>query len=302
MHIIDLCEKLYHEYGAGLISGFEEHVSAGLVGNGSECFGYDDELSLDHDVCADFCLWVDDDVYGTVAPVLEKRRLSLPDRYMGLERVCRATLSERRRGVFSCGEFYRSLIGCDTLPTTPAEWLRIPDYALAAASNGRVFSAGATDFTYMRNMIKNGIPTDVYLKKLSRAVIMAAQYGQYNYSRCIKHGENGTARLAISGFCQNVAYSVYYLNRSHPPFYKWLFRGMRGLRQGAPICAELETLLQTTDPSECAAMIETISARLLRLLKDAGCTDGSESYLEPHAYRIAGRIRDRELSAMHIME
>lgn len=302
MRTIDLCERFYRDYGADLIHGYEECVSAGLVGNGSECFGYDDEVSLDHDVCADFCLWVDDDAYGEVAPTLEKRRLALPDRYMGLERVCRAARSEKRRGVFSCGEFYRSLIGCDTLPKYPAEWLRIPDHALAAAANGKVFTDGATDFTYMRNCIINGIPTDVYLKKLSRSVIMSAQYGQYNYSRCIKHGESGAARLALDGFCMNVAYSIYYLNRRNPPFYKWLFRGIRELKLGFSVGAELEGLLTAQDPSVCTEMIEDISAHLLCLLRNGGYTYGAERYLEPHAYRIAEKIRDRELSAMHIME
>ena len=154
----------------------------------------------------------------------------------------------------------------------------------------------------MRNMIINGIPADVRTKKLSRAVIMAAQYGQYNYSRCIRHGEIGASRLALDGFCQNIAFSVYYLNRKHPPFYKWLFRGMRQLERGAGIAEELEKLLVTFDPTECAGAVERISAHLLRLLTDGGYTCGSERYLEPHAYRIAAKIRDRELSAMHIME
>ena len=303
MHVIDLCEGFFREYGADVIRGFGGCVSAGLVGNGSECFGYDDEVSLDHDVSVDFCLWVDDEAYSEAAPVLEERRSRLPDSYMGLERICRRTAnSEKRRGVFSCGEFYRSLIGYSTLPETPAEWLRIPDHALAAASDGRVFTDGATDFTYMRNMIKNGIPTDVYLKKLSRAVIMAAQYGQYNYFRCMKHGERGAARLALDGFCRNVAYCVYYLNRKHPPFYKWLIMGMRELETGAELAALTEELLLTADSDLCGEMIEDISGRLLGLLRDGGYTYGTEKFLEPHAYRIAQKIRDSELSAMHIME
>ena len=64
MRGLEKARELYEFRGRELIHRlfpeYEDKIAVGLAGHGSECFGYDDELSEDHDFEEGFCLWVDD--------------------------------------------------------------------------------------------------------------------------------------------------------------------------------------------------------------------------------------------------
>ena len=53
-----------------------------------------------------------------------------------------------------------------------------------------------------------------------------AQSGQYNYRRCLAHGETGAAQLACDELVRSTMHAVFLLNRAYMPFYKWAFRAM----------------------------------------------------------------------------
>ncbi len=65
---LELSRAYYEEYGKPMIdtqlAQYKPYLAAGLVGEGSECLGFDDELSTDHDFGPAFCLWVPEELYA----------------------------------------------------------------------------------------------------------------------------------------------------------------------------------------------------------------------------------------------
>ena len=56
-------------------SEFVPRIAAGLVGEGSQCFGFDDEISQDHDWGAFVCLWLTAEDYALFGKELQQALL-----------------------------------------------------------------------------------------------------------------------------------------------------------------------------------------------------------------------------------
>ena len=191
-------------------------------------------------------------------------------------------------------------------PESDLQWLSIPSHALAEATNGAVFRDDLGLFTEIRETLLHGMPEDVRLKKLAARVITMAQAGQYNYPRCVRHGEYGAAMLTMTEFVNAACEAIYLLNRRHMPYYKWQLRGMENLKVLAGMKDALEFLLTSENDEQGrilkSAVIEDICAAVVKELKAQHLTHGSWDYLEPHAFEIASHIENPDLRAMHIME
>ncbi|MDE6963690.1 MAG: DUF4125 family protein, partial [Lachnospiraceae bacterium] len=273
---------------------YEHLIAVGLVGEGSECFGFDDQVSRDHDFGPGFCLWITDSVYDEIGEALQRAYEELPSTYMGITRF--TTLKAQKRvGVFRIGDFYENLIGLRDVPETRNQWLFLDDYRLATTVNGKVFRDDLGEFTRIRRGILAYYPEEVRIRKIAREAALMAQSGQYNYSRMFGRGERVTAVIALSEFMKHTMSMVYLLNRSYAPFYKWMHRGMERLRVLPEIRDILSSLVDFPAGDErIPQTIEMIVAMIIAEMKKQGLTTGEDNYLDNHTDKILRSIPEKE--------
>lgn len=299
--LIDESKKLYELKGKQLIrdmfSAYENRIAVGLCGHGSECFGFDDEISQDHDYENGFCLFLtdeDDLLFGRELSVQYSKLIS------GTTSE-KSAMSEKKLGVIRISDFYRRYTGSSGAPESMMQWLSIPSYALAEATNGEIWRDDLGIFSSIRQELLYGMPEDIRKKKIAKAAIIMAQSGQYNYSRCIKHGQLGSAQLAADEFVRNACELIFLLNKSHAPYYKWVFKKMESLEKLSSLKDALEFIL-LEQSLEKAEIIEDICITIIKEMKAQHLTHGNWDYLEPHAYDVIEGIDNQQLKAMHIME
>ena len=298
---IDLSREFYEQIGLPML---EEHfkdkldrIAVGFLGHGSECFGFDDEISKDHDYEPGFCIWLTEEDEKDFGFRLMRAYSKLPKEFMGYQCSNKSLFGKTTCGVTTIQEFYKGYTGRKGAPETMYDWLYTPSHYLAEATNGVVFSDPLGEFTKIRNEILFGMPADVRLKKIASCAFKMAQSGQYNYMRCIKHGEIGAARLALNEFVDQCANIAFLLDKKYAPYYKWIFRAMKDLPSHSFLADKLERLLtlQSEKHQEISKLIEEISVDVISSLNSEGLSNVASDYLEPHAYSINEKIKDHDL-------
>ncbi len=300
---LELAEAYYREYGEPMLEReFPCILSCsafGLAGEGSECFGYDDEVSSDHDFEPGFCIFIPDEsiVDRRTAFLLEKAYNSLPSEFMGYRRQRIRPVGGTRHGVIRQGDFLARHTGSRDRNLSTEQWFSVPEYALAEAVNGKIFRDDGGEFTAVRNRLST-IPEPVRLKKLAGRLLLAAQSGQYNYARCLSHGEKGAALLAADEFVRSAANVLFLLNDRYMPYYKWF---LRSLREISPIGIKLENILLCTDFDERKELIEECSILIADELRINLLYDGESNEFEYIAYKVNDLISDAEIRNLNIL-
>lgn len=330
---LEIARAYYEQYGEPMLRdrfpGLMPFVAAGLAGSGSECWGFDDEISRDHDFEPGFSLFLpgEDVVDRRTAFELERAYAALPKEFMGLRRSLVAPVGGPRHGVLRTAEFMTDKVGKADGNLSLMEWLYMPEFSLAEAVNGEIFMDGYGEVTAIRERLRRR-PEDVRLKKLAGQLLLMGQSGQYNYRRCLQHGEAAAAQLAAVEFVKSTMAAVFLLNDVYQPYYKWSFRAMRALPKLALTAEMLEYLLTTDNEPDTAEeksrVMEGIAADVIGELREqgllgelreqgltgtdvnretqgCGLTGAVGADLEKYAYMVNDMICDARIRNMHIL-
>ncbi|MCR5673595.1 MAG: DUF4037 domain-containing protein [Lachnospiraceae bacterium] len=290
----DQVKALIHErFGA-----YEDRIAVGIAGEGSDCFGYDDEISRDHDFGTGVCLWLTDEdmrafgkdlgkVYDEL--VAEKERSYFTGRL------------KERRGVMTIHDFYSNIlrIDCNTKDCmmTEEQWLSLDHSCLATAVNGEIFRDDLGQFTQFRSLIQNYYPERVWRIRIAEKMHEYSSALQVNYQRCMGRGDTVSAEICrIKGM--KAAMELYFLlKREYMPYYKWAYRALADMEKSGPFTARIDELSNLHSDKESwegtkyqpnrpnfkdriVGVSEDIGYDISEMLKEAGLITRINPYLE----------------------
>lgn len=297
---LERSRKFYETYGKPMLQKyFQEYlprIAVGMVGEGSDCFGFDDEISTDHDYEIGFCMWLTEDDFRRIGEKLQEH----------YEKI--APFQDRlreRRGVFSINQFYNGILGTrvDYESGNAIPWERLQEHSLATATDGLVFQDEIGNFTRVRNQLLSYYPERIWRKKLAQGFHDFSQYAQSNYSRMMARNDQVTSMMCVGKAIESTLDLVYLLEKKYAPYYKWKKKGLEHSELAARILPVLETIARAPNQRNVwegyrysaasvhtedanVALFESIAQMLLEELKKQNLVSGSDLFLEGYIPQI----------------
>ena len=304
---MELSKKYYETYGKKMIherfGEYEDRIAIGLVGEGSDCFMYDDEYSTDHDFGPDFCMFITEDTYEKIGDELTKAYNELPDEINGVKRNTMAS-GQGRRGVLIIPQFYKKFIGTDDV--SKIDYSTVKDYALAACTNGEVFRDDEGIFSEIRNQLKKGYKESIRYMKIAEEAASFSQCAQYNYFRMLDREDESSAQLLLNDGMKHAMKLYHLICNKYAPHDKWLYRSTRELEGGKAIALSIDQILNQfitkTDKRDLKEAIEYLAKTLAEIMYDKNIISDIEPYLDYHTEELLIKAQIADLPDEDIVD
>lgn len=299
---LERSKEFYETVGMEMIHShfpeYENRIAVGVVGEGSDCYGFDDEISMDHDYAVGFCMWLTEADYEEIGVALQEEYDKL---------VQSENRLKYRRGVFSINDFYNRLLesSIDFEKDFSLDYQKMEEFRLAEATNGMVFRDDIGVFSSIREKLLAYYPERVWRGKLAQSIHDFSQYAQSNYARMMARGDVLTAKICVGKAMESAMDLIYLLNRTYDPYYKWKKKGLEKFPLSKRILPLLEKIAKLSTQSdawenvtyqaslinkkdECVELFERIAKELLEELKRQDLVSGEDVFLERYINQILG--------------
>lgn len=291
------CRRFYEKYGAPMIHevfpGYEHRIAVGMAGEGSDCFGFDDEISKDHDYGIGFCMWLLSEDHQQIGEALQKEYDRLIDEHhqrlidsRGYAEAAVEMFLKKRRGVFEIRTFYEELLGTSAIwsvqeneskqpedgcscgshkksqkadgrgqgqPLHDDVWQRLSEERLAAAINGEVFRDDLGEFSAVRKQIGNYYADGIRRQRIAEKLHEFSQYAQSNYARMMARKDYVTAGICVGEGMKAAMELCYLLDKVYAPYYKWMRKGLEIQGKRSAATQKIITLLDRISSLELQA-------------------------------------------------
>lgn len=292
---MELSYKFYKEVLEEKFLALGVKYACGLFGYGSECYGYDDNISKDHDFSVMPVILLSSENYIKYKEQFIKIIESLDDTYQGYKLIDETVWGKNRRGVLDLSSFVYSFLGSDNGPTENMEYRNIPQYLLSSFTNGKIFYDSDGTITKLREKYMF-YPRDVAFNMMATRC-MNINSAQINYERMVKRHEVVAMYEAMSLFIQNAIELYFLINKRYSPYYKWHHRMLKKIDENAYKMIEdlVDPSLSTNDKIN---KMDKIVNDLIDKLEENDIVVRVADFIGYYGDVIQSRIKDEKIKAL----
>lgn len=300
--ITDKSRRFYETRVAPMIhskfSEYEARIAVGICGEGSDCFGYDDFISRDHDFGTGVCLWLTDEDFHKFGRLLSIAYNELVDSIPGADLTDRL---RQRRGVMTIHDFYSNILGTELdaergmIPED--SWRSIDHSCLATAVNGEVFRDDPGSFSAFRKLLLDYYPDRIWKERLADELHSFSSSLQVNYARCMSRKDTVAAQICRTTGMKAAMELFFLIKRVYPPYYKWTYRALTELDSAGRFSALIKNLAEVPCDEDAwryikylpnslnmsdrvVVLTEQIAEYLVKMMADTGLINDTDPYLE----------------------
>lgn len=306
MNGIDLSKKYFYDIAYPIFkkncSEILDISSIGLVGEGSECFGLDDDISKDHDFGPGFCIWLSEDDVKIYKNRIESVLKKLPKEFFGYKRID-SQIADKRVGLFSVEDFYEKYTSVRKFPISDIDFLKIPESFLATVTNGEIFLDNCKLFSAYRKYLLDFYPEDVIRKKLAAYLFQMAQAGQYNLKRSLDRSDISATFFAKAEFMEALFGVLFLFAKVYMPYYKLRYKRLVQINYyPGQLFEDMNKFILENDKKDLLYLSEKLSIYVKDILKYRSITRSNDDFLLTHAIEVQDSIRNPQIRAINLVK